>query len=87
MADINILYAQRDSITRQLATVRFELQSTPTTATAERQALVAQEARLAAELVQINQQISIAQQSASAPRQSAGQIVREAQAARDEGAP
>ncbi len=86
MADINILYAQRNSITSQLARVRFELQSTPTTATAERQALVAQEARLAVELVQINRQISLAQQTAAAPRQSAGQIVSQAQTARDEGA-
>ncbi len=86
MADINILYAQRNSITSQLARVRFELQSTPTTATAQRQALVAQEASLEAELAQVNREISLAQQAAAAPRQSAGEIVREAQTARAEGA-
>jgi hypothetical protein len=86
MADINILYDRRSSITGQLARVRFELQSTPTTATAQRQALEAQEAQLAAELIQINQQISLAQQAAAAPRQSAGETVREAQTARAEGA-
>ncbi len=86
MADINVLYARRDSITGQLARVRFELQSIPTTATARRQALEAQEAQLAVELAQINREISVAQQTASAPRQSAGETVREAQTARAEGA-
>ena len=121
MADINILYARRDSITRQLQQVRFEIQSTEQTLTRRQQevtqletdlsrgrledpailsairstirslnqrlqALTVQETQLAAELVQVNREISVAQQVAAAPRQSAADTVREAQRARDDGA-
>lgn len=130
MADINILYTRRDSITRQLERVRLEIQSTEqtlarrrqelpqlerdlnnsrlnldladlipsqsalvsrqqgtiTTLTQSLQALTAEEAGLAAELAQVNREISAAQQVAAAPRQSAGDTVREDQAARAEGA-
>lgn len=114
MADINILYAQRDSITRQLETVRFRIQATEQNLqrreqelaqlqpnqTADRelqqvqirvvqrtlQGLREDAARLEAELAQVNREISVAQQVAAAPRQSAGDIVLESQRARDEGA-
>lgn len=86
MADINILYARRDSITRQLAQVRFQIQSTASSESGTLQRLRAKEAELDAELVQVNREISVAQQVAAAPRQSAADTVRESQRARDEGA-
>ena len=114
MANINILYDRRSSITRQLETVRFRIQATEQnlqrrqlelgqlqpnqTADLERQQvqirvvqrtlqrLREEEAQLESELALVNREISLAQQSASAPRQSAGETVREAQTARAEGA-
>lgn len=87
MADINVLYARRDSITRQLERVRFEIQSTdPTSEFETLQSLRTEEARLDEELSQVNREIAIAQQVAAAPRQSAADTVREGQTARAEGA-
>ena len=130
MADINILYARRDSIIKELETVRFEIQSVKDTLARRRQELpqierdlnnsrlnpdladlipsqtallsrqqgtistldrrlaelLAQEARLEAELAEVNRQISRAQIVEGESRQSAGQTVQGGQTARAEGA-